>query len=86
MSYEVSGERIVRKELSSGADERGMRTRNWSLPHAKMKFQLWRRDGQVHAVAVYTAVGLRTRGRDEDKLANTRVYFLAALPSIREKT
>ncbi len=86
VSYEVSGERIVRKELSSGAEGRGMQTRNWSLPHAKMKFQLWRRDGQVHAVAVYTAVGLRTRGRDEDKLANTRVYFLAALPSIREKT
>jgi type II secretory pathway pseudopilin PulG len=86
VSYEVSGDKIVRNELTTGADERSPQTRNWSLPHARMKFQFWRRDGEVHAVAVYTAVGLRTRGDSEDKLANTRVYFLAALPSIREKT
>ncbi len=81
--YEVNADGIVRNELS-GADGEGTRTNSWSLPAAKVSFQLWEREGEVSAVAVRTAVALRVRGRNVDKLANTQVYFLSALPSVRE--
>jgi len=76
--YEIDRDEVIRTEMSPDGSESKI-TNSWSLPKAEISFHLWRSDGRAYAVEMRSGVKYVTQGRTEDKLVNTRVYFLGAL-------
>jgi hypothetical protein len=52
----------------------------WSIPHAKVQWQLARKDDKAYAVEVKTYIEYEVRGHRQEKMANSYRYFVGALP------
>jgi type II secretory pathway pseudopilin PulG len=76
--YSVSNGEILRFKLK--ADGKSDKTENWDLPDAKVSFSRMREGKDSYAVEVHTAVVYSNKGQKENKLANTHVFFLSAVP------
>jgi len=50
----------------------------WSVPHAKVEWQVWRKDGGGYAVEVQTHIEHKIQGHWEKKMANSHLYFVGA--------
>jgi prepilin-type N-terminal cleavage/methylation domain-containing protein len=51
----------------------------WSVPNAKVEWQVWRKDGDGYAVEVKTHIEHKIRGDHwEKKMANSHLYFVGA--------
>ncbi len=51
----------------------------WSIPNAKVEWQVWRKDGDGYAVEVKTHIEHKIRGEHwEKKMANSHLYFVGA--------
>ncbi len=51
----------------------------WSIPHAKVELQVWRKDRDGYAVEVKTHIEHKIRGEHwEKKMANSHLYFVGA--------
>jgi len=48
----------------------------WSVPHAKVEWQVWRKDGGGYAVEVQTRIEHKVGGHWEKKMANSHLYFV----------
>jgi len=49
----------------------------WSVPHAKVEWQVWRKDRDGYAVEVKTHIEHKIRGEHwEKKMANSHLYFV----------
>jgi len=80
--YRAADGAIIREELHS--DRWATPSDTWSLPKAKVSFTRWP-GGDAQAVEVRTAVKYVTQGRSEEKLANSHVFYLAAMPGRKEQ-
>ena len=81
--YRISNGEILRLKLE--ADGKSDKTENWDLPDAKISFSRMREGKDSYAVEVRTAVVYSNKGQKEDKLANTHVFFLSAVPGKLER-
>ncbi len=84
--YEIREDEIVKEQLGPDAASPPRRIECWTLPDAKVHFERWDRSGAAFAVEIHTAVEFTTHGHTLDKLANTHVFYLSAVPRFREKT
>ena len=50
----------------------------WSVPHAKVEWQVWRKDRGGYAVEVKTHIEHNVQGHWEKKMANSHLYFVGA--------
>ncbi|MCH7558583.1 MAG: hypothetical protein IIB56_14150 [Planctomycetes bacterium] len=50
----------------------------WSIPHAKVEWQVWRKDRGGYAVEVQTHIEHKVGGNLEKKMANSHLYFVGA--------
>ncbi len=66
-------------EPSRGDDSEVKNTRVWSVPHAKVEWQVRRENGKGYAVQVKTHIEHKVRGHWERKMANSHLYFVGAL-------
>lgn len=77
ISYQVEEDRVLRCSLAP--DDGGAKdTRVWSVPHAKVEWQVWREDDKGYAVQVRTHIEHKVRGHWERKMANSHLYFVGA--------
>ena len=83
--YEIRKDGIVKEQLGPDVSSPPREIECWALPDAKMRFERWRRSGAAFAVEIHTAIEFETRGRTSDKLPNTHLFFLSAVPHSREK-
>jgi len=85
--WRIKDDKVLRRNLmadacperSRGDDSEVKDTRVWSVPHAKVKWQVWRENGKGYAVQVKTHIEHKVRGHWERKMANSHLYFMGVL-------
>ncbi len=79
ISYQIRDDKVLRRNIISTDDSEGEDTRVWSVPHAKVQWQVWRENGKGYAVQVRTHIEHEVWGHWEKKMANSHLYFVGAL-------
>ena len=85
--YQLKDDKVLR--LRTRDEGRGTRdasivnrlssvSQSWSMPHAKVEWQVWRKDGGGYAVEVKTHIEHKVQGHWEKKMANSHLYFVGA--------
>ena len=69
---------VRRSSLASRVTGDESRITVWSIPHAKVEWQVWRKDGGGYAVEVKTHIEHKVQGHWEKKMANSHLYFVGA--------
>jgi prepilin-type N-terminal cleavage/methylation domain-containing protein len=93
--YQLKDEKVLRHMLTDNQQSApgGLEQTVWSVPHAKVEWQVWRNDGDgppaagfdwnpalLGAVEVKTHIEHKIRGEHwEKKMANSHLYFVGAL-------
>ena len=73
ISYEFDGDRVVR---TLAVDDPNMPGESiWSVPHARIDWDVWRRDNAGYALEVRTAIERTVLDRPEIKLRNSHLFF-----------
>lgn len=67
---------MLRRNLMVPEDSEVGDTRVWSVPHAKVKWQVWVEKGKGYAVQVKSHIEHEVRGHWERKMANSHLYFV----------
>ncbi len=78
--YQLKNGEILRRRLTDAQEDGGEDTKVWSIPHAKVEWQLARGDDKAYAVEVRTHIEYEVRGHRQKKMANSYLYFVGALP------
>ena len=78
--YQLKNGEILRRRLTDAQEDGGEDTKVWSVPHAKVEWQLARGDDKAYAVEVRTHIEYEVRGHRQKKMANSYLYFVGALP------
>jgi prepilin-type N-terminal cleavage/methylation domain-containing protein len=76
--YQLKDGRVLRRKLTDTQQGSGEETKAWSVPHAKVEWQVWRKDSSDYAVEVRTHIAHKVRGHWEKKMANSHLYFVDA--------
>lgn len=77
--YQIEDGQAARRMLTGAQYNNAAQERVWSVPNARVKWTVWTKDGEGHAVETRTYIEHEIRRRTEKKLANSHVYFLRAL-------
>ncbi len=73
ISYEFDGDRVVR---SLAVDDPNMPGESiWSVPHARIDWDVWRQNDAGYALEVRTAIERTVLDRPEIKLRNSHLFF-----------
>lgn len=73
ISYEFDGDRVVR---SLAVDDPNVPAESiWSVPHARIEWDVWRQNGAGYALEVRTAIERTVLDRAEIKLRNSHLFF-----------
>ena len=91
--YQLKDEKVLRHKLTDNQQSNSLGQTVWSIPHAKVEWQVWRKDrggpptagfdrnpALLGAVEVKTHIEHKIRGEHwEKKMANSHLYFVGAL-------
>jgi prepilin-type N-terminal cleavage/methylation domain-containing protein len=77
--YQLKDEKVLRCKLTDNRQSNALGQTVWSIPNAKVEWQVWRKDGDGYAVEVKTHIEHKIRGEHwEKKMANSHLYFVGA--------
>jgi len=93
--YQLKDENVLRRKLTDKTDNQqsppaagivqnpallgALGQTVWSVPNAKVEWQVWRKDRDGYAVEVKTHIEHKIRGEHwEKKMANSHLYFVGA--------
>ncbi len=76
IGYELKGDEVHRLILAGPKQNQNPNAFVWSVPKAKIKWRVWKRDGAAYAVEVKTYIDYQTGSRSQEKMANSHLYFL----------
>ena len=77
--YQLKDEKVLRRKLTDNQQKNALEKKSWSVPHAKVEWQVWRKDRDGYAVEVKTHIEHKIRGEHwEKKMANSHLYFVGA--------
>ena len=68
---------VRRSSLASRVTGDESRITVWSMPHAKVEWQVWRKDGGGYAVEVQTHIEHKIQGHWQKKMVNSHLYFVS---------
>ncbi len=74
ISYEFDGDRVVRSLAVDDPNVPGESI--WSVPHARIDWDVWRRNNAGYALEVRTAIERTVLDRREIKLRNSHLFFV----------
>ena len=80
--YQLKDGEVFRRKLTNTQQGSGEDTAVWSVPHAKVEWQVWRKDEGSYAVEVKTHIEHKVRGHWEKKMANSHLYFVGAFREV----
>jgi prepilin-type N-terminal cleavage/methylation domain-containing protein len=66
---------VIRRKLTGAEHDNIRDERAWSLPHAKIQWQIRMRNGREYAVEVKTHIEYKTEGRWKKTMANSHLYY-----------
>ncbi len=78
--YQLKNDEVLRRKLTDALEEGVEDTKVWSVPHAKAQWQLAIKDDEAYAVEVKTYIEYEVRGHRQEKMANSYLYVVGALP------
>ena len=77
--YKLKDDKVFRCNLTDKQKSNVAETQYWSVPHAIVKWKVWRKDMTGYAVEVRTHIEHKVQGHWEKKMANSHLYFVGAL-------
>lgn len=77
--YQLKDDKVLRYTLTDSQQSNALEQTVWSVPHAKVEWQVRRKNGGGYAVEVQTHIEHIVHGRWEKKMANSHLYFIGAL-------
>ncbi|MHC4214184.1 MAG: hypothetical protein ACYSWP_12505 [Planctomycetota bacterium] len=80
IGYELKDDEVHRLILDGDKHGQGPNTLVWSVPKAKVKWRLQKRNDAVYAVEVKTYIDYQVGRRSQEKMANSHLYFLNSRP------
>jgi prepilin-type N-terminal cleavage/methylation domain-containing protein len=80
--YQLKDGRVFRRRLPAAEDQED--TKVWSVPNAKIEWQVHRNNGAGYAVEVKTHIEHNVRARSEEKMAGSYLYFAGAFRKVSE--
>jgi len=78
ISYQVKDSKVLRCNMTAAEDSEVEDITIWSVPHAKVSWQVWKENGKDYAVQVKTHIEYEIWGHLERKMANSHLYFVSA--------
>lgn len=75
ISYQLEDGRVIRRNLADARRSDAKEPRVWSLPHTKIRWRVWARDGERCAVETSAHIEQFIRGQWKEKMANSHLYF-----------
>jgi prepilin-type N-terminal cleavage/methylation domain-containing protein len=82
--YQLKDGRALRRRLSVTKEKYEEEMKVWSVPNAKVEWQVWRDNRDGCAVEVKTCIEHHVRGCSEEKMANSYLFFVGAFRKIIE--
>jgi prepilin-type N-terminal cleavage/methylation domain-containing protein len=76
--YQIKDDKISRKQLASNHQINYPETTSWSIPHAKVRWQILRKNGNGYAVEVRNHIEHEVLGHLEKKMANSHLFYIGA--------
>ncbi len=78
--YQLKDDKVLRLRTrdASIVNRLSSVSQSWSVPHAKVEWQVWRKDRGGYAVEVKTHIEHNVQGHWEKKMANSHLYFVGA--------
>ena len=73
ISYEFDGDRVVRSLAVNDPNMPGESI--WSVPHARIDWDVWRQNNAGYALEIHTAIERTVLDRPEIKLSNSHLFF-----------
>ncbi len=80
IGYELKGDEVHRLILSGPKQDKGPNAFVWTVPRARIKWRLWKRNDAAYAVEVKTYIDYQVGRRSQEKMANSHLYFLNSRP------
>lgn len=77
VSYEIR-DGLVERRLLRGSEQQSEQTGLWKMPHGRIQWKLWRKDGAGYAAELSTYIEDRDLGQASRKMANSHVFFVGA--------
>jgi len=74
--YQLKDEKVLRRKLTDNQQSNALEQTVWSVPHAKVKWQVRRENGGGYALEVQTHIEHIVQGHWEKKMANSHLYFV----------
>ena len=82
--YQLKDGRVLRHSLPTAQEHYEEDTKVWSVPNAIIEWQVRRNNGAGYAVEVKTHIEHNVRGRSEEKMAGSYLYFAGAFRKVIE--
>lgn len=77
--YQLKDDKALRHKLTDNRQSNALGQTVWSIPNAKVEWQVWRKDRSGYAMEVKTHIEHKIRGEHwEKKMANSHLYFVGA--------
>ena len=76
--YQLKDDKVLRRKLTDNQQNNALEKTVWSIPHAKVEWQVWRKDGGGYAVEVKTHIKHNVQGHWQKKMVNSHLYFVGA--------
>ena len=80
--YQLKDGEVRRRKLTNAQQGGSEDTTVWLVPHAKVEWQVWKKDKGGYAVEVKTHIEHKIRGHLEKKMANSHLYFVGAFREV----
>jgi prepilin-type N-terminal cleavage/methylation domain-containing protein len=78
--YQFKDDKVLKYNLTDNQPNNTVEQKVWSVPNAKVKWKVWRKDARGYAAEVQTYIEYRIQGEHlEKKMANSHLYFVGAL-------
>ena len=77
--YQLKDGLVIREKLSSASQGKAEEPRIWPVPHAKIEWKVWERNGHGYAVQTNTHLEYGRRGQWVEKMSHSYLYFAGAL-------
>ena len=78
ISYRLKDGQVIRRKLTGTGRGEAEEPRVWSLPHTKIVWRVWARDGKRYAVETKAHIEQSVRGQWKEKMANSHLYFMGS--------
>jgi prepilin-type N-terminal cleavage/methylation domain-containing protein len=77
--YKLQDGLVTRQKLIDKSKDKAEEPRIWPVPHAKIEWKVWKKNGRGYAVQTDTHLEYGRRGQWVQKMAYSHLYYIGAL-------